>query len=360
MWLREYTPNGSGWASSATVTSITFTTLANAAPTVSASATPTTVIEGGTVTLTGSASDADGDSLTYLWTSNGGGTFSSRTTLSPTWVAPTVTSTTSVTLTLRVYDGTVYPYATAAITVNPNTAPTASASATPPTVLHGGTVTLTGTASDINTGDTLTYAWTSSGGGTFSSTTILSPTWVAPTVSVNTDVTLTLTVNDGTVDTAATVTVTVNVLPPAMTSVVARSVGPERIQIIANIAHINSTTAISFRYRVTAPQGQWTTATENASANDTTAIHKITSGLAVGTGYDFEASLSSNFATSVSATHTHLGTTFFIIDTDDEELYEFTDVSDWSLNIDQGTFASTIDEPALNGGTQGVAVYVRQ
>ena len=72
-------------------------------------------------------------------------------------------------------------------------------------------------------------------GGTFSSTTALSPTWVAPGVSSSTNVTLTLTVNDGTVSTAATATVTVNPLPAAITSVTARSVGPERVQIIANL-----------------------------------------------------------------------------------------------------------------------------
>ena len=166
---------------------------------------------------------------------------------------------------------------------------------------------------------------------------------MAPGVSSSTNVTLTLTVNDGTVSTAATVTVTVNPLPSAITSVTARSVGPERVQIIANLTYINSTTAINFRYRVTSPPGVWTTVAVNASANDTTAIHKITSGLAVGTEYDFEASLSSNFAASVNTTHTHLGTTLFIIDTHDEELYEFTDLSDLSLDDDQGTFASTID-----------------
>ena len=228
-------------------------------------------------------------------------------------------------------------------TLSSNHAPTASASANPTTVDQGATVTLTGVAADTDAGDTLTYAWTSGGGGTFSSTTALSPTWVAPGVSSSTNVTLTLTVNDGTVSVTATATVTVNPLPPAITSVTARSVGPAIVQIIANLTGINSTTAINFRYRVTSPPGAWTTVAVNASANDTTATHKITSGLVVGTGYDFEASLSSNFAASVNATHTHLGTTLFIIDTHDEELYEFPDLSDLSLKIDQGTFASTID-----------------
>ena len=105
-------------------------------------------------------------------------------------------------------------------TLSNNNAPTASASANPTTVHQGGTVALTGTASDTDSGDTLTYAWTSSAGGNFSSTTALSPTWVAPTVSSDTTITLTLTVNDGTVDTTATVAVavTANTAPTASAS----------------------------------------------------------------------------------------------------------------------------------------------
>ena len=150
---------------------------------------------------------------------------------------------------------------------------------------------------------------------------------MAPSVSSSTNVTLTLTVNDGTVSVTATATVTVNPLPAAIASVTARSVGPERVQIIANLTGIHSTTAVNFRYRVTSPPGVWTTVAVNASANDTTAIHKITSGLVADTEYDFEASLSSNFAASVSTTHTHVATMLIVIDTNTEKMYEFRDVS---------------------------------
>ena len=105
-----------------------FTTLSsNTAPTASASANPTTVSQGRTVTLTGTAADADsGDILSYAWTSNGGGTFSRTSSLSPTWVAPTVSSSTDVTLTLTVNDGTVSVTATATVTVTPVTECTAA------------------------------------------------------------------------------------------------------------------------------------------------------------------------------------------------------------------------------------------
>ena len=83
------------------------------------SATPATVNQGETVTLTGTASDVDsGDTLTYTWTSSAGGQFSSTTALSPTWVAPAVTSDTSITLKLTVNDGTVNTSATATVTVS--------------------------------------------------------------------------------------------------------------------------------------------------------------------------------------------------------------------------------------------------
>ena len=68
--------------------------------------------------------------------------------------------------------------ASVSITVN-NTAPVVSARASPATTTVGGTVTLTGTATDVNAGDTLSYSWVSNNGGTFADTTRLSTTWTA-------------------------------------------------------------------------------------------------------------------------------------------------------------------------------------
>ena len=113
-----------------------------------------------------------------------------------------------------------YVARTSLTTAETNVAPTASASANPTTVNPGGTVALTGVASDGNSADTLTYSWASGNGGNFSSTTVLSPTWTPPIFTSDTDVTLTLTVNDGTVSINATVTVTVaaTTLPHAPTA----------------------------------------------------------------------------------------------------------------------------------------------
>ena len=46
---------------------------------------------GGRVTLDGTATDAEDDTLTYAWTSSGGGTFDDATVLDTTWTAPAKT-----------------------------------------------------------------------------------------------------------------------------------------------------------------------------------------------------------------------------------------------------------------------------
>ena len=189
----------------------------NTAPTASARAiTPTTVNSLGRVTLRGTATDPDGDTLTYAWTSLGGGTFDDASVLDTTWTAPAKThARQDIVLTLTVTDdgtGRLTHTAQVNVRVRENQRPTASVSPDTATVDGGGAVTLRGTASDPDT-TTLTYAWTSLGSGSFHDASALDTTWTAPPkTNAAQDITLTLTVaDDGYVERAATVTVQVTV-----------------------------------------------------------------------------------------------------------------------------------------------------
>ena len=185
---------------SAPVTATVSASATNTAPTASVSATPAIVDAGGTVTLDGTATDAESDTLTYAWTSSGGGDFQDANALSTTWTAPARTNVAQrIVLTLTVTDdgaGTLTDTVTVRVTVRPNQAPTASITTTPATVNGRGAVTLTATANDPEMGD-LTYVWTSSGGGAFTDASALSTTWTAPAAIADTqNITLTLTVTD--------------------------------------------------------------------------------------------------------------------------------------------------------------------
>ena len=81
----------------------------NHAPVAGPTATTTAVVMGQSTQLQARASDQDGDALTYSWTQTSPaspqGTFSSTTSDSPTWTAPTVTATTKFALAVTVSDG---------------------------------------------------------------------------------------------------------------------------------------------------------------------------------------------------------------------------------------------------------------
>ena len=69
-----------------------------------------------------------------------------------------------------------------------------SASASAASVIAGGTIELSVTASDPNTDDDLTFKWTA-GGGVFDNNAIAAPSWIAPATSG--DVIITIVVSDG-------------------------------------------------------------------------------------------------------------------------------------------------------------------
>ena len=171
-----------------------------------------TVHEGQTVMLSGTATDDDGDQMTYGWThdSDLAITLSDPTALNTTFVVPAVDDDTYVTFTLTVSDDTSEVTASTIITINHDGAPSVSIGADQ-TVQAGQTVTLSGTATDDDSPN-LTYGWThdSDLAITLSDPTALNTTFVVPAVDDDTYVTFTLTVSDDTSEVTASTIITIN------------------------------------------------------------------------------------------------------------------------------------------------------
>jgi hypothetical protein len=169
---------------------------------------PTTVNESQTVSLFVTASDAQGDALTYAWSqvtpATPAGIFTNGTSANATWRAPRVTATGAFTLKVTVSDG---QGGTAERTVDLqvvnvpglNQPPIVSATITGPTsVLAGSFASLSVTASDPD-GDPLTYSWRTVpiDQGTFTTSTNATTNWRSGDISIATDFTVQLTVSDG-------------------------------------------------------------------------------------------------------------------------------------------------------------------
>ena len=183
---------------------ITHVTINNAPPVANAGLDQTLTATGPTtpVTLNGSASDPDGDALTYVWTQG-------TTVIGNSASVPLSLNIGSYTYTLTVTDaGGLSSTATTHVTIN-NASPVANAGADQIMTATGPTtpVTLNGSGSDPD-GEALTFAWTQ---GT-------TPIGNTPTVSLNLKVgtyAYTLTVTDASGASASSTThVTINNAPP--------------------------------------------------------------------------------------------------------------------------------------------------
>ena len=188
-------------------------TISNTAPVVTVSASAASVVVGGTVTLTGTATDVNaGDTLSYNWTSNNGGTLADNTRLSTTWTA-TDTTLGPVVLTLTVTDS---HEATASASVSiaiSTTAPVVLITTATQTVAAGATVPLQATVTDPDSGDAHSYRWTSNNGGTFADNTLLNAVWTAPDVSGEVELTLSVTDSRQATGTASVAIVVSNAIP---------------------------------------------------------------------------------------------------------------------------------------------------
>ena len=218
-----------------------------------------TVPEGDTVELTGTASDPDGDTLAYGWTSDRPGlALSSGDTPTPFFTTPQVNSTIAITFTLSVTDrhnATAADTVTVTVTDVPANAtrttstrdiqPADTSNNSPPavdagpdrTVPEGDTVTLNGTASDPD-GDTLTYLWShdSALNITLAGADALSTTFIAPQVNSTNTVVITLTVSDGIASSydSLSVNITDSVPPTNSTIPVITLLGPIEMDVQLN------------------------------------------------------------------------------------------------------------------------------
>ena len=171
------------------------------------------VDEGDTVTLAGSGTDPEGQSLTYTWVQTGGPAvvLDDASAAAPTFDAPEGLANSDITFELTVSDGTNSSVDTVAITVNAdNDSP--SANAGPAQIVdEGDAVQLAGSGTDPE-GQSLTYTWVQTGGPTvvLDDANAAAPSFEAPEGISNSDIRFSLTVSDGTNSSVDTVTVTVN------------------------------------------------------------------------------------------------------------------------------------------------------
>ena len=160
-----------------------------------------TVTEGVPVTVTGTGSDPDGDTLSFSWKQSFGPTVTivNAGTASMSFTAPPVTADTSLRFLLTVSDGrggTASNEVGVRVLASVNRAPIADAGIDQ-TVSRGQTVYLNGSGSDPD-GNTLRFGWTQRSGPvvTLSNAGTATASFIAPKVSVTTTLIFRLTVTD--------------------------------------------------------------------------------------------------------------------------------------------------------------------
>jgi hypothetical protein len=201
----------------------------NAVPvlTTGPSASVTTTDEQQTVTLSVTATDSDGDPLTYSWSqvspASPTGSFSNAASASTTWTAPDVRTTGAYTLRVTVSDGKGGSVqGSVDISVRKiNQAPVVPEISPLPALKAGDMVSLELAATDAD-GDPLTYSWTQTApaeqGTWFSGREASVAKWYSPVLTSKTSFTFSVTVTDGE-SPAVTRTVTADVDVPAYSNV---------------------------------------------------------------------------------------------------------------------------------------------
>jgi hypothetical protein len=255
----------------------------NSAPRISSLVAASTQLEPGqSTTLSVTATDADGDTLSYAWTATAG-TLANATTANPTWTAPTTEG--QQTLNVSVTDGkggqagfslvinVLAGKGKASVTTTFNTWPVVSqVSVDKGQLLPGDSAQLDVTAVDADN-DILTYTWSDTCGGSFSSTTVKNPSWKAPSTPPSSGTcTVSVAPKDGRGgSTQGSITITLGLPPvPNATPVIdqtfqsASTVAAGGTVDVAVSAHDPEGTALSFTWSVS---GGGTLGTPTTSAS---------------------------------------------------------------------------------------------
>jgi hypothetical protein len=238
-----------------------------AAPVANAGGPYGPVGSGGTVALSGSATGSA--PLTFLWTASAG-TFSSATSATPIFTAPSVAADTTVTLSLTATNtvGTSAP-STVTILVSKALAPIIDPIANQSVVSgNSGNFAVTGSDPNVPAATPLTYSVAQSPLGTLTGLTVTQtpPTgatvsYTAPTgVTVDTPVTLTITAtNTAGVSTSATITLTITPAVVACVAPVVTAGGPYSVGFGGTISLAGSSTGTApITYLWTATAGSFT------------------------------------------------------------------------------------------------------
>ncbi|WP_320111174.1 PKD-like domain-containing protein [Draconibacterium orientale] len=351
------TATGSGSCSSQSVQA-TFTVNIDPLPTAFAGGS-TTICSNSNVTVSG-ASASNG---TILWTiSNGNGTLTNATTLTPTYIADPADEGTTVTLNMEVTSNKGCGTANDTYTINIDPVPTVTISEAATAICSDETFTMPGGGANATNYNTIEWT-TSNGAGNISDANTLAPTYTPVAGDEGKDIVLTLTATGtgecGTTTASADYTLTVN---PLITPGV--SISADMTE--ACIADIITFTATPESGAGSSPTYQWKVNGADI-VGETTSIF-TTSSLADGDIVSVEMTSSldcadpvlSNeipvtiissappqpgFISGLSAICPALTTTYSIDPVDGAIDYTWTVPSQWNIDAGQGTTSITVTFP---------------